>query len=303
MDHRQLLNFLSVCEEKSFSNAAKRCFITHQGLSKSIKQLENEFDVPLFLRTSSGIEVTEFGKALQDAILPYMSQHDKIMDMMCRLKSRSGQCLSIGLINGYHKCLPPYFFSLFMDTNPDISIDIMSFSDALYQQPMLDYNISIGFSDAPVNESLFESLFFKQSKIGLAVGEKHRFSKSGSIKLHELKGEQLIVLNDSRHLIDFCYRNDIIPHVRLGLADLDLVSELCASGRMACFLGNNIPINLTGLAFIDIEDSELYFETHLVANRNTHKSAAVEKFIAYAREQLSGWAPSGTPPRTEQGAD
>jgi DNA-binding transcriptional LysR family regulator len=298
MDHRQLINFLSVYEEKSFSNAAKRCFITHQGLSKSNKQLEDEFDVPLFLRTSAGIEATEFGKVLHDAILPYMNQHDKIMDIMRRLKDKSEQCLSIGTINGYHKCLPPYFFSLFMDTNPDISIDIMSFSDESYQQTMLDYNINIGFVGAPVNESLFESLFLRRSKIRLAAGSEHRFSKRGSIKLHELKGEQLIVLSDSRHLIDFCYRNDIKPHVRLGLAELDLVSELCASGRMACFLGD-IPINLAGLNFIDIEDSELYFETHLVANKNTHKSVAAEKFIAYAREQLLDWKPSGALPRTE----
>jgi DNA-binding transcriptional LysR family regulator len=264
-------------------------------LSKSIKQLEDEFDVPLFLRTSAGIEATEFGKALHDAILPYMNQHDKIMDIMRRLKDKSEQCLSIGTINGYYKCLPPYFFSLFMDTNPDISIDMMSFSDESYQQTMLDYNINIGFVGAPVNESLFESLFFRRSKIGLIVGSKHRFSKRRSIKLHELKEEQLIVLSENRHLIDFCYRNDIIPRVRLGLAELDLVSELCSSSRMACFLGD-IPINLAGLNFIDIEDSELYFETHLVANRNTHKSAATEKFIAYAREQLSDWNLPGTPP-------
>jgi DNA-binding transcriptional LysR family regulator len=138
MDHRQLLNFLSVYEEKSFSNAAKRCFITHQGLSKSIKQLEDEFDVSLFVRTSAGIETTVFGKALRDAILPYMNQHDKIMDMMRRLKDRREQYLSIGIINGYHRCLSLCFFSLFVDTNPDISIDIISFSDKLYQQSMLD---------------------------------------------------------------------------------------------------------------------------------------------------------------------
>jgi DNA-binding transcriptional LysR family regulator len=295
MDHRQLLNFLSVCEEKSFSKAAKRCFITHQGLSKSIKQLEEEFDVPLFVRTSSGSKITEFGKTLRDAILPYISQHDKVIDIMRRLKDRSAQCLSIGIINGYHRCIPLYFFNLFIDTNPDISIDIMSFSDELYQQSMLEYNIHVGFAGSPVNESLFESLLFERKKIGLAVGEKHRFSKRRSVKLHELKGEQLIVLNDNRYLIDFCYRNNIKPRVRLGLAELDLVAELCASGRMACFQGEEIA-HLAGLKFIDIEGDELHFETHLVVNKNIYKSTAVEKFIAFAKEQLSDWNLSGTPP-------
>jgi DNA-binding transcriptional LysR family regulator len=298
MEHRQLLNFLSVCEEKSFSKAAKRCFITHQGLSKSIKQLENEFNAPLFLRTSSGIETTEFGKALHDAILPYMDQHDKIIDMMHRFKNRNEQCLSIGIINGFYKFLPPHFLNLFMDTNPDISVNIMSFNDDVCQQSMLDYNINIGFAYAPVNENLFESFFFERTKIGLAAGKKHRFSKSESIKPHELKGEQLIVLDDNRHLTDFCYRNNIKPCVRLSLAELDLAYELCVSGHMICFSGLLIAIRY-GLNFITIEDSDLYIDNYLIVNRNTHKSVAVEKFIAYAREQLSGWNPSGAPSRTE----
>jgi DNA-binding transcriptional LysR family regulator len=301
MDHRQLLNFLSVCEEKSFSNAARHCFITHQGLSKSIRLLEDEFDVPLFVRTSVGIETTEFGKALQDAILPYMSQYDKIMDTMRRLKDRGGHFLSIGMLNGYHKCLPPQFFNLFMDKNPDISIDIISFNDELSQQSMLDYNINIGFVGAPVNENLFESLLFRRIKVGLVMGEKHHLSKRGSIKLHELRGEQIIVLNGNRNLINFCRRNDIRPRMRLNLAELDLVSELCVFGRVACLMGKLV--NFTGLNYIDIEDSDLYIENHLVVNRNRHKSAAVEKFIAYAREQLPDWNLQETPHKAEQIAD
>lgn len=143
--------------------------------------------------------------------------------------------------------------------------------------------VNIGFAGAPVNENLFESLFFRRTKIGLVAGKKHRFAKRGSITLHELRDEQLIVLNDNRNLIDFCSRNDIKPRVRLSLAELDLVSELCASGRMACFLGDSAATNLAGLNYIDIEGGELYFETHLIANRNIHKSAAAEKFIAYAK--------------------
>jgi DNA-binding transcriptional LysR family regulator len=118
------------------------------------------------------------------------------------------------------------------------------------------------------------------------VGKAHRFSRYESIKPQELKGERLIVLDNSRRLIDFCYRNDIRPCVRLSLAELDLAYELCASGRMACLLGYSSSI-LSDLKFLNIEDSEMYIEIYLVVNRNTHKSAAAEKFITYARERLS----------------
>jgi DNA-binding transcriptional LysR family regulator len=286
MDHRQLLNFLSVCEEKSITNAAKRCFISHQGLSKSIKLLENEFNVPLFIRTGSGIETTEFGKTLQDAIMPYINQHDKIVEIMRRLKGQNEHHVSIGMISGFYRFLPSNFFNLFMELNPDISIDIMSYSDDVYQKTMLDYKIDVGFVCAPINESVFEPLFCQQTQIGLIVGEKHPLSKRLTVKPCDLRGEQLIVLNGNRRIIDYCYRFDIKPSIYLSLAERDLACELCVSGRMVCISGP-LNENFTNLLFIKIEDCDLYIDIHLVANRNKLTSIAAKKFIAYTRKQLS----------------
>jgi DNA-binding transcriptional LysR family regulator len=42
MEQRQLLNFLCNCEEKHITRAADRRFITRQGLSKSLRELEEE---------------------------------------------------------------------------------------------------------------------------------------------------------------------------------------------------------------------------------------------------------------------
>jgi DNA-binding transcriptional LysR family regulator len=78
IEQRQLINFLKVCEEKSIAKAAPRCFISHQGLSKSIKLLEDEFGIALFIRTKKGLELTEAGKVLQSLIIPFIDQHDDI---------------------------------------------------------------------------------------------------------------------------------------------------------------------------------------------------------------------------------
>jgi len=77
-----------VCKEKSFSKAAERDFISQQGLSKCIKQLEDTLEVPLFDRTYHGIELTEFGRALQVAAESYINHHDHIIDSIRQLKKR-----------------------------------------------------------------------------------------------------------------------------------------------------------------------------------------------------------------------
>ena len=42
MDFRQLENFIEVSEQMSFTKAANNLYISQQGLSKSIKALEDE---------------------------------------------------------------------------------------------------------------------------------------------------------------------------------------------------------------------------------------------------------------------
>ena len=62
VEFRDMVYAVSVCEEKSFSRAAERCFITQPSLSKSVKKLENNIGFALFDRGSSPVEVTRDGQ-------------------------------------------------------------------------------------------------------------------------------------------------------------------------------------------------------------------------------------------------
>ena len=64
MNTESLEYFIKVYEKKSFNAAAKDLFITPQGLSKMVKQLEMDLETELFYRGSRGVEPTEYGELL-----------------------------------------------------------------------------------------------------------------------------------------------------------------------------------------------------------------------------------------------
>lgn len=66
MNTKLLKCFQIVYEEKSINRAAGRLYITPQGLSRNIRQLEEELDVQLFQRTARGMEPTESGHFLYE---------------------------------------------------------------------------------------------------------------------------------------------------------------------------------------------------------------------------------------------
>jgi DNA-binding transcriptional LysR family regulator len=64
VDLRQLEHFVAVAEERHFTRASERLFISQSGLSASIRALEKELDAELFDRNTRRVELTDAGQAL-----------------------------------------------------------------------------------------------------------------------------------------------------------------------------------------------------------------------------------------------
>ena len=99
VDFRQLETFVEVCEQMSFTKAASNLYISQQGVSKSIKTLEDELGVSLFLRTNSSISLTNYGVILQRYAEDLVNNYTKVLtsilkrtaiEMVSRLASRTG---------------------------------------------------------------------------------------------------------------------------------------------------------------------------------------------------------------------
>jgi DNA-binding transcriptional LysR family regulator len=286
MEYRQLLNFLGVCEERNFTKASRRRFITQQGISKSIKELEEELEVPLFFRTRQGIVLTEFGSALESAAKSYINQHNYILDTIKQLKEKTRSYASIGIVNGLNDILPLNFFKTFLDSHPDISLNLMSFTDDECQDGITEHQLQLGLSPAPVDSTRFDSRFNKKSKLALITGKKHRLSGLSSIKMRDLKDEEVIILNNNKYLTDMCAVNGVRSIIHLKASEISLIYELCSTNRIAAFWADSI-YRFPGLAHIEVENMDVYREYHLIVNKHVYISGAAEQFVEYAEKELS----------------
>lgn len=64
MRFEQLKYFVSIAETHSINKTSLKFYTTHQGISRAIRQLENEIGAPLFVRSTKGMFLTEDGKIL-----------------------------------------------------------------------------------------------------------------------------------------------------------------------------------------------------------------------------------------------
>ncbi|WP_044338925.1 LysR family transcriptional regulator [Rossellomorea aquimaris] len=80
MNLQRLEYFMAVAREKSLSKAAHALFVSQPALSKQMKKLEDMLGFPLFIRSASGMTLTNKGKELQEELDPILGQLHLIME-------------------------------------------------------------------------------------------------------------------------------------------------------------------------------------------------------------------------------
>lgn len=96
MDLWQMRYFIQICNDQSFTKAAKSLYITEQGLSKAIKNIEDEFQTKLFECTSKGVKPTIYGELLLDKSQKILIEYD---DMVYAIFKKTIPVLHLNFLN------------------------------------------------------------------------------------------------------------------------------------------------------------------------------------------------------------
>jgi LysR family transcriptional regulator of abg operon len=96
----KLLNqFLAVADAGTISGAATALFVTQPTLTFNMRKLEETMGVPLLLRSSRGVELTEYGETLYQNARLMRRLYDNTLSAIAHQRGRTEQGLRIG--SGY----------------------------------------------------------------------------------------------------------------------------------------------------------------------------------------------------------
>ena len=83
-----LLAFLAVCEERSFTRAAARLRTSQSALSHTVKRLEERLGLRLLTRTTRSVAPTEAGEQLALTLRPAFDEIEARLDTLTALRAR-----------------------------------------------------------------------------------------------------------------------------------------------------------------------------------------------------------------------
>lgn len=128
----QLKIFLKVVEKRSVTKAAEELHLTQPAVSIQLKNLQNQFDIPLMEVIGRQVHITDFGQEIAESSERILSEVQQIKSKTLAFKGLLVGQLKISIVST-GKYVMPYFLSKFMKAHPgvDLKMDVTNKSKVL----------------------------------------------------------------------------------------------------------------------------------------------------------------------------
>ena len=143
-----LATFEASARHRSFKLAAAELNVTPSAISRQIKALEDEFSLPLFLRHTSGVELTPEGEDLYSVLSHGFARASEAVQ---RIKSGNrSQCVTLASTTAVALMWLMPRMGEFWREHPEIQVDHLISDNARdYRRADIDLRIRYGFGSWP----------------------------------------------------------------------------------------------------------------------------------------------------------
>ncbi|WP_419786289.1 LysR family transcriptional regulator [Pseudodesulfovibrio sp.] len=146
MELYQLRSFTVVAEEGNLTRAADRIHASQPAVSAHIRALEEEFGLPLFVRTPRGMQLTAAGTALKDKAESILSAASDMVDHAKGLLGELSGELTIALNSDPHFLRTAQMTSAMGAAHPKVRLNLIQSASNSILLDVRDRRIDAGFS-------------------------------------------------------------------------------------------------------------------------------------------------------------
>ncbi|UWG98890.1 LysR family transcriptional regulator [Dehalobacter sp. DCM] len=294
MEIRQMEYFIYVSEEKSFIKAAKRAYVSQQALSKAIQNLEKELDVPLFVRTNAGVQLTDYGEAFLKCAEQVLESVNNIVQELRQRRERNHEVITVGMTEGLSKLILDDLWA-YQGSNADIQIRLIEAADRTVEKWVIENKVDIGFIGAmgdKKDSERFNYYSLLKSKTYLAVSTANPLAKNEKIKLIDLADEKFALGTEENNVhnlfLKVCHERRFTPHIAHQSADISFLKQIVRSNKGIFLFPEHAKdyLNEPDIRILEFEEEVDIHYSYLITKKNRKVSKQLNMLLDFLITQV-----------------
>ena len=194
MELRQLKYFIAVAEHLSFSKAAQELHVTVPPLSRQIRQLEDEFGAPLFLRDRRHVELTDAGRTLLREGRTLVAQTDHVSDCVRLANAGETGLVRIGIAPGLGEKVSHVLLEHSRQF-PAVELQYREMFSGWHCNAILEGEIDLALIRSEIDDTRLDGEVLFSEGFVVHMSKSNPLAKRRSLRVKDLGGETLLLPN------------------------------------------------------------------------------------------------------------
>lgn len=284
MRYVQLRAFHHVALAGSFSQAARDLSLTQPAISDQVRWLEEEYDVPLFVRKRRQLTLTPAGTRLLAATRRLFDAEGEALDVLQEERSLRAGVLRIAADSVDHIL---DVLTVYRQRFPGIQIRIVGGNSSSIVEDLLAYDVDIGVLGELTDERPFEVLSLNVSPVVLFVARSHPLAGHASLSLQALSVWPLVMREEgsrTRLMVEkLAAAEGIALRCAIEAEGREAVRRIVAAGVGVGMVSQAEFDNDPRLVKIALEGQPLTMHEKLICLKDRRNGKAIQAFFATAR--------------------
>lgn len=197
LELRYIKYFLSVAKELHFRKAAELLYISQPGLSRQIKQMEDDLGIKLFERNNRKVKLTKAGEYLKKELSSHLKSLNDIINHAQLLAKGIDGKLKLAYVGSAMQQLIPRLLLKFRESSPNVLINLTEMDNRSQIQALFDMDIDIGFVRLERVPRGLKIQPATTESFSLVLPDNHPIDESNFENLRQFKNENFILFDAS----------------------------------------------------------------------------------------------------------
>jgi len=201
MELRHLRYFVAVAEAENVSRAALKLHVSQPGISRQIRDLEEEIGFQLFERSAKSLKLTRAGKTFLTEARAVLQRADEAVKTARAIATGEQGELHVGYAPSPTSRILPPALRAFQAESPNIRVRLHDFSTEEMIAGLRAGKLQIAFLVRPITGMLrgvhFEEIL--RDAICLAVAPNHPLARRRTVALADVVAEPLVIYSRAEY--------------------------------------------------------------------------------------------------------